>query len=58
MFCFSLYESKVTKYVYIIIDTIIGTLNFVVIGYEVVNHCLPLSSIFIFALVGLRLMFE
>ena len=46
-----------TKYVYIIIDTIIGILNFVVIGYEVVNHCLPLPSIVIFALVDLILMF-
>ena len=51
---FSLYESRVTNYVYIIIDTIIGTINVVVIGYKVVNHCLPLSCIVIFASVGLR----
>ena len=45
------------KNVFIIIDTMIGTIHFVVIGYEVVNHCLPLSGIVICASVGLRLMF-
>ena len=40
-----------------LIDAFIGKLHFDTIGYEVVNHCLLLSRIVIFASVGLKVMF-